>query len=395
MSKFTLSAPQRGTSWILGSVRLRNAGAFEKISLWAIWFSIWFSPFKVNVGLNLSFEFLVAYILFLYYFFLGRVTIWQLVGILCVTIITISDFLRTYDIRSFMFLGFLVVNVALIELARSTFFLSNRSIYLILAIPIVAIFWRFLFPESGGIDSYDQTVVGGEVTQRFNILGYESNTLSAMMGLLLAALLSGLGRFSLLPKQLYLLFCLAVIFATFSRTGIVSVGVIFVIAAYTHGNHKMILLLTIAIMGYLATQVAQVGAFSQRIIERAMALDIFSDERGSILMHRLSDLASSSQNLLFGVGFMHFGASDNSILSFLYGYGVLGSLVVMGASLVSMGALNKFRIRLTPLVLLVAAMLVPMLTGDVFGQAKTIGSFYVLVIALLSVTKNSKAQNSI
>ena len=208
MSKFTLSAPQRGTSWMLGSVRLRNAGAFEKISLWAIWFSIWFSPFKMNVGLNLSFEFLVAYILFLYYFFLGRVTIWQLVGILCVTIITISDFLRTYDIRSFMFLGFLVVNVALIELARSTFFLSNRSIYLILAIPIVAIFWRFLFPESGGIDSYDQTVVGGEVIQRFNILGYESNTLSAMMGLLLAALLSGLGRFSLVPKQLYLLFCL-------------------------------------------------------------------------------------------------------------------------------------------------------------------------------------------
>jgi hypothetical protein len=382
-----ISRKYKFPSWTESGSNNYNATIFERFSFWLIWLSVWFSPVKIDIGLNLSIEFLAAYLLFVYQFFMGRITTWQIISILCLSFLTLCDFMRTDDFRSFMFLGFLIVNIAFIELARSNFYLSNRVNYFILAIPIVAICWRFLVPESGGISGYDEAVVGGEVVQRFNILGYESNALSSIMGLLLAAVLSGLGNLGALKKLLYLLFCIAITLMTFSRTGLVSAAIIFFVSAFLYGSNKMILIITLALLGLLITQVTELTLFFQTIFDRMSALNLFEDERGLILLNRLNHLASNIDSLVFGVGFMHYGASDNTLLSLVYGYGLIGFIVILFLSITSIGAPNKLHFKPRPIIVLIIAMAIPLLTGDVFGQAKTIGCFYILIIAVQSINQ--------
>jgi hypothetical protein len=174
---------------------------------------------------------------------------------------------------------------------------------------------------------------------------------------------------------------------TFSRTGLVSAAIIFFVSAFLYGSNKMILIITLALLGLLITQVTELTLFFQTIFDRMSALNLFEDERGLILLNRLNHLASNIDSLVFGVGFMHYGASDNTLLSLVYGYGLIGFIVILFLSITSIGAPNKLHFKPRPIIVLIIAMAIPLLTGDVFGQAKTIGCFYILIIAVQSINQ--------
>jgi hypothetical protein len=372
--------------------RTANVAVFEKVAFWLLWTSVWFSPLKLDIGLNLAFEFMLAYSLFLYYFLSRRVSYLQLIGILALLAISILDFLRTDDYRSFMFVGFVMVQVGFVELARSNFKFSRKKLLLLLAFPVVAVLLRVLFPDTGGITGYDETVVGGEVVQRFNLLGYESNSLSAMMVMLFAAILSGLGNLSLLIRLAYSLFCISVILVTFSRTGIYSLVVVVGVLAYFNRGTRFAALGITLVTALLATQVTQFESIIQRTSERALAFDLFQDGRGSILIERLNKLAENDVRVFLGRGFMHFGASDNTFLSIVYGYGFVGSLIVLVLVSLAIGFPHKMRFNSIPIVGVLVGMFFSLLTADTFGQAKNIGCFYSLIVMLLASNHSTSKQ---
>ena len=108
------------------------------------------------------------------------------------------------------------------------------------------------------------------------------------------------------------------------------------------------------------------------------------------MLNRLNHLVSNIETLVLGVGFMHHGASDNTLLSLVYGYGLIGFILILFLSITSIGAPNKLRFNPGPIIVLIFAMAIPLLTGDVFGQAKTIGCFYILVIAVQSINQTPR-----
>jgi len=357
-----------------------SAGRADAWMLWAIWLSTWFSPLKLNIGLNLSFEFMLAYLLVIYYLLVGRLSIGQVVGILGLGMIAMLDYARAQDPKVFMFLGFALVNVSMVKLVLHPVASAQRWSQLFLLVPMLAVLMRFLMPELGGIDGHDQTTVGVEVVQRFNLLGYESNSLAIMMTMLMGAVLAGVGQLKLIWRLAYSLFCIAVVGATFSRTGIFAVIALLLYFTFfsRSGSRPIILLMLCCILG-VGIMLSDLGPILEVIANRASAFNYFEDERGSILIERLKELQQSLSLFLFGRGFMTLGASDNSILALMHGYGYLGAFVAVTCLLLSSGV-ARGKVRWYPQL---AGISIPiffyLLTADVFGQAKVIGCFYCLM----------------
>lgn len=356
-----------------------KSGRFEAWFFWAIWLSTWFSPFKLNIGLNISIEFALAYLLVLYYLMTGGFTNGQVVGVLGLGLIAILDYVRTQDIKVFMFLGFVIVNFSMVEFARRLVPSSSRFGNLFLLIPMLAVLIRFLIPESGAIVGYDEATVDGVSVQRFNLLGYESNSLAAMMSMLLGAVLAGIGQLKLMWRVTYSFFCIAVIALTLSRTGIFTVILLLIFFTFQSRAGARVTMVLLSCMLLAALLLPDLNPMLEAISHRASGLNYFQDERGSILMERLVELQQSSTVFLFGCGFMSAGASDNSFLTLLYGYGYFGALVALIGMLLILG-IGPNKIKWQPqLVGIFIGLFFFLLTLDIFGQAKIIGCFYCLV----------------
>lgn len=355
---------------------------FEAWMFWAIWLSTWFSPLKLNIGLNLAVEFLLAYLLALYYLMLGRFSIAQVVGVLGLGFIAVLDYMRNQDLKVFMFLGFACVNFSMVEFARRPVISALRFNCFFLLVPVLAVLMRYLMPETGGIYTHDQLVVGEENVQRFNLLGYESNSLATMMTMLLGAVLGGVGQLKLIWRIAYSLFCIAVVGATLSRTGIFAVLALLTYFIFSRRSEsRSIVFLLICCMLGAGMLLPDLGPILDAISSRASAFNIMKDERGSILAERLAELQQSLNLFLFGRGFMSLGASDNSFLALLHGYGYLGALAALICMLLISGV-ARGKVRWHPQLggIFIASFFF-LLTGDIFGQAKIVGCFYCLIVA--------------
>lgn len=367
-----------------------RAGKVEAWMLWVIWLSTWFSPLKLNIGLNLAVEFMLAYMLVLYYLMTGRFSIAQVMGVLGLGFIAALDYMRNQDPKVFMFLGFALVNFSMVEFVRRPVASVQRLSYLFFLVPVLAVLTRVLMPEWGAIEGYDQAIVGEERVQRFNLLGYESNSLATMMTMLLGAVLAGVGQLKLIWRLAYSLFCIAVVGATLSRTGILAViALLLYFTLARRSESRPIVLLLLCCMFGAALLLPDLGPMLDAISTRASSFNILQDERGSILIERLTELQQSLSLFLFGLGFMSLGASDNSFLALLHGYGYLGALGALTFLLLTSGV-ARGKVRWHPqLGGIFIAIFFFLLTGDIFGQAKIIGCFYCLVAArsTLQVTR--------
>ncbi len=370
---------------VLSTVKNRT-GKVEAWVLWAIWLSTWFSPLKLSIGLNLASEFMLAYLLVLYYLIAGRFSMTQVVGIFGLGVIAVFDFMRNQDPKVFMFLGFAFVNFSMVEFVRRPVASAQRLSYLFFLVPMLAVLMRFLFPGWGAIDGYDTSVVDGEVVQRFNLLGYESNSLATMMTMLMGAILAGVGRLKLIWRLVYCIFCIAVVGATLSRTGIFAVTTVLVYftLAERSGSRSIVLLLLCCMLG-IALSLPDLGPMLEAISGRASEVNYLENERGAILIERLGELQQSPSLFFFGRGFMVNGASDSSFMALLHGYGYLGALVTLIFLLFSLGIAHR-KISWHPqLGGIFIAIFFFLLTGDIYGQAKIIGCFYCLVAARTSL----------
>jgi hypothetical protein len=268
----------------------------------------------------------------------------------------------------------------MVEFARRPVASAQRLSYLFLLVPMLTVLMRFLMPEWGAIDGYDQAIVGEDRVQLFNLLGYESNSLATMMTMLLGAVLAGVGQLKLIWRLAYSLFCIAVVGATLSRTGIFAVIVLLLYFTFARqsGSRPIVLLLLCCMLG-AALLLPDLGPMLEAISIRASGFNYFQDERGSILIERLNELQQSLNLFLFGRGFMSLGASDNSFLALLHGYGYLGALAALTCLLLSSGVVRG-KVRWHPqLSGIFIAIFIFLLTADVFGQAKVIGCFFCLV----------------
>jgi hypothetical protein len=132
-------------------------------------------------------------------------------------------------------------------------------------------------------------------------------------------------------------------------------------------------------MSLAALLLTDLGPMLEAVSNRASAVNYFQDERGTILVERLTELQQLPSLFLFGRGFMVMGASDNSFLALLHAYGYLGALLALIGLLLTSGVARN-KIGLHPqLAGIFIGIFFYLLTADVFGQAKIIGCFYCLV----------------
>ncbi|MBF0211930.1 MAG: hypothetical protein HQM00_00045 [Magnetococcales bacterium] len=249
----------------------------------------------------------------------------------------------------------------------------------------MAVLMRVLNPDMSGIsEGNDTTLVDGQEVKRFNLLGYESNSLAAMVSLLLHAGLGKWTRFPLLIKISYTVGCLLVTLATFSRTGLVSVVlVLFWNMLY---NKSSLIVVSMMVSGavFAVPLFADIEPLVDAVIARATNMNYLNNERGEILLDRLAHMLNDDWVLMFGSGFMRNDAYDNSFLAVIHSYGLFGAFLVSLFLVLTLGA-RWFRVFSS---MHMMGMLIPftmfMIAGDIFGQAKIITVFFVLVAVSLA-----------
>lgn len=363
--------------------KLRQNNRFCMLLIILIWCSVWFSSLKINIGLQLPLEFLFAYSGILYLFFVGKFKAIQIISILGILCVSVLDFIRTNNSNSLMFIGFISVVIFFLSLREEVHFSRLIKVFFLI-IPIIAILLKIIFPDWAKISTHDTIGVGGEEIVRFGLLGYESNSLAVCASLLMNSLIFGSFQRSKNLRIIYSLILIGVVMATFSRTGIVAVCISLMYGIFVGGKYqaRYVCMTIVGICGVvlgISLYLSNFGLVIDAFFNRMSALDYFSDERSTILSEKIGEMANDSYLLIVGDGFMKGGASDNSILSFIYGYGLLGSILVSVFVLLSVrfGFSVRFIKHNLPIYIPLGIYL---LTADIFGQAKVISVFFILLL---------------
>jgi len=339
---------------------------------------LFFTGEKVGYAVNLGYEaiFLLIFSVLIYFKFRDYLasSLSSIIPMYTMSLFAIYGLLRGGAANSLVIPGFimlLVISYYTIQHIIPVHRVACQRIFLIAFLSsFILRVWLPSFDFS--TPGRDVITVGESAMQRLNYLSYESNAFSSMLNMFIVALLLGFGRVKgALLYAIILLLSIAVVF-TFSRSGYISLLLIYVVVILRNSNPRL-LIVPFIVIGSLALLKADV---LYTFFNRLGAVSVLDGARGELWFSLVDLFLADLAYFFFGTGARHL-VLDNTYLSFFAAYGFFGGIFLTLVVLYFLS--SKFLWGWQSLLLSLPILLLS-LTADIFGQTKVIILYFTFMI---------------